>query len=117
MQFSSSAYTSAKFSKVSAFTASIAAYFSNFFLSDDNAAYILSVANSLTAFSNSGSIEASSTSTFSFPISSRIFSWNSHSILICSCPNINAPNISFSDTCLAPASTIQIASLVPATVK
>ena len=46
-----------------------------------------------------------------------ISSWNSHKILICSCPNIKASNISFSVTCLAPASTIQIASLVPATVK
>ena len=36
---------------------------------------------------------------------------------MCSCPNINASNISFSDTSLAPASTIQIASFVPATVK
>ena len=46
-----------------------------------------------------------------------ISSWNSHKRLISSWANNNASSISSSLTCLAPASTMLIAFLVPATVK
>ena len=52
-----------------------------------------------------------------FPISATIFSWNSTNSFIASCPNIKASNIKSSLTSFAPASTMLIASLVPATVR
>ena len=74
------------------------------------------MAKSSTAFLISRSNSALGNSTFSSPISAIISFWNWHNFFICSCPNINASNISFSLNSWAPASTIQIASSVPATV-
>ena len=51
------------------------------------------------------------------PISLIIVFWNSHNSLTASWPNINASSISSSDTSFDPASTMFIASVVPATVK
>ena len=58
-----------------------------------------------------------SSSTFSLPILPIISFWKAQSFLIASCPNKIPSRISFSLHSAAPASTIQIASLVPATVK
>ena len=65
---------------------------------------------------NSGSGTRVSYSIFSTPISLMIFSSNLINSLIALCPNINASNITSSETCLALDSTMLIASLVPATV-
>ena len=97
-------------------TWSIALYFSSF-------SFILIALSSLSEASLiiSSRIESSiikcSYSIFSTPTWAIISSWNSHNSLTASCPNINASSISSSDTSFAPASTILIAYLVPATVK
>ena len=108
----SSLYCSTIFSLIS----SIALYFSNLSLIR-SALFKGSVANFLTFSLTSSEISKTSYSIFGSPISAIISSWKATSSLIASCPNIRASNISSSLTSFAPASTMLIASFVPATVR
>ena len=109
-------FSYSNFATTSSFTLSIAAYFSNLSLiliawSKGSLAkeYISSLSSSV--------ISRTSYSIFSWPTSLMIFSSNLINSFTASWPNINASNISSSVASLAPASTMFIASLVPATVK
>ena len=81
------------------------------------ASCILPVAYALTAASISSGICFSTSSFLGLPTSATISSINSTSFLISSCPKKIASSITSSVTSSAPASTIMIASLVPATVR
>ena len=72
---------------------------------------------SVTSFSITGSQTYKSICLFGFPISLMMLSCQTQSFLIASWPNINASSISSSLTSAAPASTMLIASFVPATAK
>ena len=78
---------------------------------------IFSVEYSLTAFSISSPGLNTLNSAFSFPTSFVTSLINLHMPFISSCANIMASSISISGTSFAPASTIIIASSVPATVR
>ena len=67
--------------------------------------------------SNSFSGVRVSYSIFSTPTSAIILFSNSINSFTALCPSINASNMTPSFTCFAPASTMLIASCVPATVK
>ena len=114
--FSSFSNISLKCSRVFSLTASIAASRANFSWVEI-AGINSGSANSRILFSNSSGILNKSGTIFSLPMAFWISSWNSHKRLISSWANNNASSISSSLTCLAPASTMLIAFLVPATVK
>ena len=100
----------------SSINASIAPYLSNL-PGIDTAATIWSLARAVTSSTKLLSNSNNGISNFSLPQASTTFSWKAINSLIFSWPNNNASSIISSLTSLASASTILIASLVPATSK
>ena len=113
---SKSSFSYSNLDTTSSFTLSIAAYFSSLSLiriALSNWSFARDEISSL----SSSVISRASYSIFSWPSSFIILFSNLTSSFTASWPNINASSISSSLTSLAPASTILIASFVPATVR
>ena len=114
---SSSAYSFSSYCAVTrSMISSIAAYLSSF-PGIDTAATISSLHKSVISWTKASSNSNNGISIFSLPHASTTFSSKAINSLIASCPNIKAFNIVSSSTSLASASTILIASFVPATSK
>ena len=114
---SSFSYSLLSYSSVTwAIRSSIAPYLSNL-PGIETAAAISALARTATSSTKSLFNSNNGISIFSFPQASTTFSWKAINSLIFSWPNNNASNITSSLTSLASASTILIASLVPATSK